>query len=72
MEFNSVFKGLSITLVSCRLTHTPAQLPIKWATDLFTMVKAADFEAHLSPPYNVEVKNLWSYTSASRWIFIAG
>jgi hypothetical protein len=39
--------------------------------DSFPGVKRPGREADHSPPYNAEVKKMWSYTSTSQYAFIA-
>jgi hypothetical protein len=62
--------GLDTT--ASRLALRPTQPPIQCIPgDLFLGVKRPGRESDHSPPSSAEVKNTWSYTSASQYVFMA-
>jgi len=49
----------------------PTEPPIQWYQGSVPRDEVAGGEAHHSPPYSSKVKNAWSYTSNSPYIFMA-
>jgi hypothetical protein len=51
----------------------PTQAPIRWVLGALTPeVERPGREADHSPPTGVEVKNVWSYTSTTQYVFTRG
>jgi hypothetical protein len=56
--------------LSLSLALGPTQPPIRWVRVALSLGgKAA--EADFSPPSSTEIKNAWSYTSTSQYVFMA-
>jgi hypothetical protein len=54
-----------------RLALGPYHSPIQWVAEALSLgVKLPGREANHSPPSSAEVKNEWSYTSASLYAFM--
>jgi hypothetical protein len=66
--FNSQQKqGIFLFTTASRLVLGPTQPPIQWVSE----IKRLEVEAGHSPPSSAEVKNAWSYTSTSQYVFMA-
>jgi hypothetical protein len=50
----------------------PTQLPIQWIAGTLSLgVKRSVCEADHLPPCSAEIKNVWSYTSTPKYVFMA-
>jgi hypothetical protein len=64
--------GIFLLTTASRPALGPTQPPIQWVTRaLFLEVKRPWREADHSPPFSVEVKNAWNYTSTPQYSFMA-
>jgi len=66
-------EGLVIFLfiTTSRPAPRPTQPPIQWVTGTLSLgIKRPGSEADYSPPFRVEVKNAWSFTSTPQYIFM--
>jgi hypothetical protein len=64
--------GIFLFTTVSRLTLGRTQPPIQWYGGLFSRgVKRPELEGDHSPPSSAEVKNAWSYTSTSQYVFMA-
>jgi hypothetical protein len=64
--------GKIILQCASRTALGPTQPPIQWVQGPLSLgVKQPGREADHSPPSSTEVKNAWSYTSTSQYVFMA-
>jgi hypothetical protein len=73
LGFDSL-RGLGIFLftTASRTAQRPTQPPIQWVPGPLSLeVKRSGRESDHSPPSSAEVKNAWSYTSTSQYVFMA-
>jgi hypothetical protein len=57
---------------TARTALGPTQPPIQWVLEALSLgVKRPRREANHSPPSSAKVKNAWSYTSTSQYVFMA-
>jgi len=58
--------------IASKLTLGSTQPPIQWDPGAYYLVvKRPVREAYQSPPFSAEIKNMWSYTSTNRCVFMA-
>jgi hypothetical protein len=63
--------GKFLFTTASRTALGPTQPPIQWVPGVFSLgVKRLGREADHSPPPSAEVKNAWSYTSTSQYVFM--
>jgi hypothetical protein len=71
LGFNSQL-GIFLSTTTSRKALEPTQPPIQWVPEALSLeVKHLGHGADHSPPSSAKVKNVWSYTSISQYVFMA-
>lgn len=68
--FFSLQSAIFLFVTKSKPAVDPTQPPVQWYRGYFVRCNAASRRTNHSPPSSVEVKNSWSYTSTSTYVFI--